>query len=40
MSSNEQIIGRDDVNDLEAILAISNTDVDEVIHAANRQAAE
>ena len=30
--SNEEIIGRADVNDLEAILAVANTDVDEVIH--------
>ena len=29
MSSTEEIIGRADVNDLEAILAITNTDVDE-----------
>jgi hypothetical protein len=33
MSTNEEIIGRADINDLEAILAISNTDRDEVIHA-------
>ena len=38
MSTNEQIIGRNDVNDLEAILAISNTDVDEVIHAVKDNA--
>ena len=29
---NERLIGRDDVNDLDAILAITNTDVDEVEH--------
>ena len=29
MSTNEELIGRADVNDLEAILAITNTDVDE-----------
>ena len=28
-----EILGRDDVNDIEAILSISNTDVDEVLHA-------
>jgi len=33
MSSTEEIIGRSDVDDIDAILAISNTDVDEVIHA-------
>jgi hypothetical protein len=33
MSSNERLIGRDDVDDLEAILAVRNTDVDEVVHA-------
>ena len=30
MSSTEDIIGRADVNDLDAILAVTNTDVDEV----------
>ena len=29
MATNQEILGRDDVNDLEAILAITNTDVDE-----------
>ena len=33
MSSTESIIGRADVNDLEAILSVSNTDVDEALHA-------
>jgi len=33
MASNAEIIGRDDINDLEAILAITNTDVDAVVHA-------
>ena len=33
MSTNEEIIGRADINDLEAILAVTNTDRDEVIHA-------
>ncbi len=33
MSSTEELIGRADVNDVEAILAIANTDVDEVVHA-------
>ena len=32
MSSTEDLIGRSDVNDIEAILSVSNTDVDEVIH--------
>jgi P-aminobenzoate N-oxygenase AurF len=32
MSSTEEIIGRADVNDVEAILAVSNTDVDAVEH--------
>jgi hypothetical protein len=31
--TNEDMIGRADVHDLEAILAVSNTDVDETIHA-------
>ena len=30
MATDQEILGRDDVNDLEAILAITNTDVDEV----------
>ena len=38
MSTNEQIIGREDINDLEAILGITNTDVDEVIHAVKDNA--
>src|SRR5436305_1459915 len=33
MSSTEELIGRADVNDVEAILAITNTDADEVTHA-------
>ena len=33
MSTNEEIIGRADINDLEAILSITNTDVDAAIHA-------
>ena len=32
MSSTEDIIGRTDINDLEAILSITNTERDEVIH--------
>ena len=32
-STNQDLIGRDDVNDLEAILSVTNTDVDEAIHA-------
>ena len=32
MATNEQMIGRTDINDLEAILAITNTDVDAVVH--------
>ena len=38
MATNEEMIGRDDLNDLEAILAITNTDVDEVIHAVKANA--
>jgi hypothetical protein len=33
VASNEDLIGRSDVDDMEAILAIANTDVDEAIHA-------
>jgi hypothetical protein len=32
VASNEQLIGRQDVDDLEAILAVANTDVDGAIH--------
>ena len=38
MSSTEDLIGRSDVNDLEAILAITNTDVDETIHTVTNNA--
>jgi hypothetical protein len=33
LTENESLIGRDGINDLEAILAVANTDRDEVIHA-------
>jgi hypothetical protein len=32
MTSNQEIIGRDEINDLEAILSVTNTDVDAVLH--------
>ncbi len=32
MATDQEILGREDVNDLEAIIAITNTDVDEAIH--------
>src|SRR3546814_8602795 len=38
MSTNEELIGRADVNDLEAILGITNTDVDAAIHAVKDNA--
>jgi hypothetical protein len=37
-TSNEDLIGRADVNDLEAILAVSNTDLHEAIHAVEDNA--
>jgi hypothetical protein len=37
-SANAEIIGRDEINDLEAILSVSNTDLDEVIHAVEDNA--
>ena len=37
-SSNQDLIGRDDVNDLEAILSVSNTDIHEAIHAVKDNA--
>ena len=38
MATNQDLIGRADVNDLEAILSVSNTDVDEAIHAVRDNA--
>ena len=38
MATNEELIGRTDINDLEAILAVTNTDVDEVTHAVTDNA--
>jgi hypothetical protein len=35
MRPTAEIIGRDDINDLEAILSVVNTDVDEAIHAVH-----
>jgi hypothetical protein len=36
--SNDDLIGRADVNDLEAILAVANTDINETIHAVKDNA--
>ena len=38
MASEQEILGRQDVNDLEAIIAISNHDVDELVHAVRDNA--
>ncbi len=38
LSSNKDLIGREDINDLEAILAISNTDIDATISAVKDNA--
>jgi hypothetical protein len=38
MSSTEELIGRSNVDDIEAILAITNRDVDEVAHAIHTDA--
>jgi P-aminobenzoate N-oxygenase AurF len=37
-SANADIIGRDEINDLEAILSVTNTDVDEAIHTVEDNA--
>lgn len=37
-ASNEDIIGRDEINDVEAILSVVNTDVDEVEHVVKDNA--
>jgi hypothetical protein len=33
MSSNMELIGRDEINDLEAILSVTNSDLDAIVHA-------
>ncbi|MEY2423573.1 MAG: hypothetical protein QOI95_3640 [Acidimicrobiaceae bacterium] len=38
MTTNEELIGRAEINDLEAILAISNKDINETIHAVKDNA--
>jgi hypothetical protein len=38
MATNEELIGRADINDLEAILGVTNTDVDELVHAVQDNA--
>jgi hypothetical protein len=38
MATNEELIGRADINDLEAILSISNTEVDEAIRTVKDNA--
>src|SRR2546421_6744812 len=38
MTTNEELIGRADIDDLEAILSISNKDVDAVVHAVQDNA--
>ena len=37
-TSNEEMIGRANVDDIDAILAVTNTDVDEVAHAVRAEA--
>src|SRR5436305_10276827 len=38
MATHEQLIGRSDVNDIEAILSVTNTDVDATVHAVRDNA--
>src|SRR6478735_11562179 len=38
MTTNYEMIGREDINDLEAILSISNSDVDEIAHTVRAEA--
>ncbi|HEY1635567.1 MAG TPA: ferritin-like domain-containing protein [Acidimicrobiales bacterium] len=38
MATNEELIGRSDVDDIEAILSVTNTDVDEAVHAVTDNA--
>jgi hypothetical protein len=37
-TGNAEIIGRDEINDLEAILSVTNTDIDEALHAVKDNA--
>ncbi|MGA1036047.1 MAG: ferritin-like domain-containing protein, partial [Ilumatobacteraceae bacterium] len=37
-ATNAEIIGRDDIDDIEAILSVSNVDVDEVEHVVRNNA--
>jgi hypothetical protein len=37
-TANAEIIGRDEINDLEAILSVTNTDIDETIHTVSDNA--
>ncbi|HET6663322.1 MAG TPA: ferritin-like domain-containing protein [Acidimicrobiales bacterium] len=37
-TANAEIIGRDEIDDLEAILSVTNTDVDEVVHTVKDNA--
>src|SRR5690348_5286081 len=38
MATNEYLIGREDVNDIEAILSVVNRDVDSLVHAVKDNA--
>ena len=38
MTSNLELIGRDEINDLEAILSVCNTDANEIVHAVKSNA--
>src|SRR2546421_7300956 len=38
MATNEELIGRAEIDDLEAILSVTNTDVDEAVHAVRDNA--
>ena len=38
MTTHEEMLGRDEVNDLEAILSITSKDADELIHAVKDNA--
>ena len=38
MTTNFDMIGRDEINDLEAILSISNSDVDEIVHTVKAES--
>ena len=38
MATNQEMIGRDEIDDLEAILSITNSDVDSILHTVKSES--